>query len=106
MKTYFLLPLLLIISSISGMAQDEADPAKAAQNPLANVISLPLQNNANFGIGTYNKTSDVLNIQPVIPAKLNEKGWLLINRAIIPLPKSVPDNSSENASNTTKYSCE
>ena len=101
MRTYIILSLLLIIFSIKGMAQDEADPAKAAQNPLANVISLPLQNNANFGIGTYNKTSDVLNIQPVIPAKLNKKGWLLISRAIIPLPKSVPDNSSENASNTT-----
>ena len=52
----------------------EEDPAKAAQNPLANVISLPLQNNANFGIGTYNKTSDILNIQPILPVKLNKSG--------------------------------
>ena len=79
----------------------EEDPAKAAQNPLANVISLPLQNNVNFGIGTYNKTSDILNIQPILPVKLNKSGWLLINRFIIPFPTSVPDQSSEDANNIT-----
>jgi hypothetical protein len=90
--------LLLFLPSII-LAQEIEDAAKAAQNPLANIISLPLQNNNNFGISDYNKSSHVVNIQPIIPAVISKNGWLLINRLIIPLPYSVPDLSSESASN-------
>lgn len=57
---------------------------KATQNPVANLISVPLQNNSNFGIGPYDRTQDVLNIQPVIPVKISEK-WNLISRIIQPI---------------------
>jgi hypothetical protein len=57
---------------------------KATQNPVANLISVPLQNNTNFGYGPYNRDQDVLNIQPVIPAHLGEK-WMLISRIIQPI---------------------
>ena len=57
---------------------------KATQNPVANLISVPLQNNTNFSIGPYDRTQDVLNIQPVIPVKLNPK-WNLITRVIQPI---------------------
>ena len=43
--------------------------AKAAQNPVADLISLPLQNNTNFGIGPDDKTQNILNIQPVYPLR-------------------------------------
>jgi len=82
-------------------AQETEDVAKAAQNPLANVISMPLQNNNDFGIGDYDKSSHVVNIQPILPVKLSKSGWLLINRFIIPVPKSIPDQSTENAKNIT-----
>ena len=87
-KQVILLIVTLAISHlpILSFAQEEVDPAKAAQNPLANMYSLPLQNNMNFGIGDYSKTANTLNIQPVIPVTLSEGGWLLINRAIIPFP--------------------
>jgi hypothetical protein len=66
-------------------AVDEtAELAKATQNPVASLISVPLQNNSNFGVGPYNRTGDVFNIQPVIPVKLNEK-VVLINRIIQPI---------------------
>lgn len=58
--------------------------AKAAQNPIASMISLPFQNNTNFGFGPDGKTQNVLNIQPVLPFKLNED-WNLITRTILPL---------------------
>ena len=58
--------------------------AKAAQNPVANLISVPLQNNTAFAIGPYNRTQDVLNIQPVIPVKLTEN-WNVIMRIIQPI---------------------
>ena len=57
---------------------------KAAQNPVASLISVPFQNNNNFNIGPHERTQDVLNIQPVIPIKLSNK-WNLITRTILPI---------------------
>ena len=51
---------------------------------MADLISVPLQNNTNFGIGTYSRDQDVLNIQPVIPLHLT-KNWNLITRTILPI---------------------
>ncbi len=63
-------------------AQDsEEDLAKKAQNPIANLISLPLQNNTSFNIGPYNRTANVLNIQPVAPFYEGR----LITRTILPI---------------------
>jgi hypothetical protein len=65
-------------------ASSAAALQKATQNPVANLISVPIQNNDNFGIGTYNRTQNVLNIQPVIPAHLSKK-WMVISRIIQPI---------------------
>jgi hypothetical protein len=61
-----------------------AELQKAVQNPVASLISVPIQNNSNFGVGDYDRTQNVLNIQPVIPAKLGEK-WMIISRIIQPI---------------------
>src|SRR5580698_10225073 len=66
------------------VATDTAALAKATQNPVASLISVPLQNNSNFGIGPYNRTGDIFNIQPVIPMKLSDN-LMLITRIIQPL---------------------
>ncbi|MGH7176083.1 MAG: neuromedin U, partial [Tepidisphaeraceae bacterium] len=58
--------------------------AKMTQNPVANLISVPFQNNFNFGIGPKDATQWILNIQPVIPVTLNEE-WNLITRTIMPI---------------------
>jgi hypothetical protein len=65
-------------------ANDAAALAKAVQNPVASLISVPLQNNSNFGAGPYNRTQDIFNIQPVIPAPLGQN-WMLITRIIQPI---------------------
>jgi hypothetical protein len=70
--------------------QDEqARLAKQTQNPISNLISLPAQNNTSFGIGEFDRTSNVLNIQPVIPVKLSSS-INMISRAILPIV-SAPD---------------
>jgi hypothetical protein len=46
------------------------DLQKATQNPVASLISVPVQNNSNFGIGSFNRVQNVLNIQPVVPLGL------------------------------------
>jgi len=60
------------------------DLQKATQNPISSLISVPLQNNTNFGVGPLDRTQNVLNIQPVIPFRVSEK-WNLITRTIVPL---------------------
>ena len=71
-------------------AEDTAALAQAAQNPIANMISLPLQNNTSFNIGPYDRTSNVLNIQPVVPFFDGR----LITRTILPLVYA-PDIGSD-----------
>lgn len=69
----------------SGSEQDQASSlAKAVQNPVASLISVPLQNNSNFDIGANNRTQNILNIQPVIPVRIS-KNWNLIARVITPI---------------------
>ena len=69
-------------------ASDE-ELAKQAQNPLANLISLPLQYNVTFDVGPDKGTLSVLNIQPVIPFSLNSD-WNLITRTIVPIVNQPP----------------
>jgi len=78
--------------------EGEEDLAKAAQNPVGDLISVPFQNNTNFGIGTYDRTQNVLNIQPVIPISLGSE-WNLITRTIFPVITQ-PDFFSESGSTT------
>lgn len=86
-----------LLASMPGHAEMSAeDLAKAAQNPIGNLVSVPLQNNTNFGVGPEGGTQNILNIQPVIPFKANED-WNIITRTIVPLiwqPGSVPDEGT------------
>ncbi len=71
--------------------------ARAAQNPVADLISVPFQNNTNFDTGYYENTQNVLNIQPVIPFGLTEDANV-ITRTIVPVisqDKLFPGQSSE-----------
>jgi len=62
---------------------DAAALAQAAQNPLASVISVPLQWNSNFGMGLEDRTQNVILLLPVFPFSLGEK-LTLITRHILP----------------------
>jgi len=57
---------------------------KATQNPVASLISVPVQNNNNFGVSPGYRTQDILNIQPVVPVGIS-KDWNLIIRVITPI---------------------
>jgi outer membrane putative beta-barrel porin/alpha-amylase len=86
--------------------QDAAALAKAAQNPIADMISVPFQYNANFKTGPLEKTQSVLNIQPVYPIDLNSE-WNLITRTIVPLiwqPEFVAGEGRENGIGDIQFS--
>ena len=71
--------------SANSQEQSQEDLAKQAQNPIANMISLPLQNKTNFGISPdEDQIQNVLNIQPVIPVSITEN-INLITLSIIPI---------------------
>ena len=80
-----LLAALGLAMSPAASADSDAELAKKAQNPIAAMISLPLQLNYDEGYGaTGDGEKWLLNVQPVIPFDLNAD-WNLISRTIVPL---------------------
>jgi len=65
-------------------AEDSGSLQKATQNPVSGLISVPIQNSTNFGIGPFDRNQNVLNIQPVIPVSLNQS-WNMIIRWVAPI---------------------
>src|SRR4026208_2148209 len=80
--------ILLVATSVAHAQQGE-DLREAAQNPIADLISVPFQNNTNFDIGHTDNAQNVLNIQPVYPTHLNAN-WNLITRPILPVIDQPP----------------
>lgn len=62
----------------------EADLAAKLQNPVAALISVPVQNNWDFGIGPAGATRYTANIQPVVPFALSAD-YNLITRTVVPV---------------------
>ena len=58
----------------------DGDLARASQNPVAAMISLPMKNKLNFGLGEEDAFAYELELQPVYPVNLGK--WNLINRFI------------------------
>jgi hypothetical protein len=82
------LGLLCVLAQLfhgaSADAEESAEIAKQAQNPIASVISVPFQNNATFGVGDDSRVQDSLLIEPVVPFRLTPD-WNLITRTIVPV---------------------
>lgn len=83
----FAFNVVRLLSAQGGSAQGGTDDGKlltSFQNPVANLISVPFQNNVNFPIGQYSRNQDVLDIEPVIPFHISPD-WLIISRWIAPV---------------------
>jgi len=87
--------IILFLSSDLNAQESEAELAKATQNPVSDMYSLPFQNNTTYNNNPFGRHQNVLNIQPVIPVGLGSK-VNLINRIIQPVvtqPSASEDES-------------
>ncbi len=83
--------VIAVFCSLSSNAQDEkgtssdaAELAKKLSNPISSLISVPFQNNTDYGIGSANGTRNTLNFQPVVPVGITEN-LNLITRMVLPI---------------------
>ena len=77
--------LLCVLMSEGTDAQtDNERLAKQLANPVSSLISVPLQSNVDFGLGSLDATKYTLNVQPVYPMSLTPKSDLII-RTIVPI---------------------
>lgn len=86
MKTCCLAVVGLLFTAGAFAADPAADAdalAKQLSNPVAALISVPIQLNYDTGYANDGEKW-LVNVQPVIPISLNEK-WNLISRTILPL---------------------
>ena len=80
----FVLALTFLSQNQAQLSQEEL--AKIAQNPLANLISLPFQHSINTGIGPFDRTQQIFKFQPVFPFAEGK----IVTRLIVPFV-SQPD---------------
>ena len=73
----------LALSAVAQAASAQQELAKESQNPVGNLISLPLENNISFDEGPADSLVYSLNLKPVYPVNLGD--WNLINRGIFPI---------------------
>lgn len=70
---------------MTARAQDDAGLAQELTNPIADIMTIPIQFNYDQDIGMDDRGSKMLlNVQPVIPFEINDD-WNLITRTIVPL---------------------
>ena len=80
------LTLALTISCSFAARADDSALASQLTNPVADLISIPIQVNYDSGFGSDDGYRYTMNIQPVIPFELNAD-WNIISRTILPLVK-------------------
>jgi hypothetical protein len=80
----FILGFIVATANVPVLADDADALAKKLSNPVAALISVPLQMNWDSGLGNNGLGNKwLLNVQPVIPLALGDN-WTLISRTIIP----------------------
>ena len=67
-----------------GAVDEEAELAKKLSNPVADLISVPIQGNWDTGIGPEDAERTTINLQPVVPISISED-WNVISRTILPI---------------------
>jgi hypothetical protein len=110
-RLLFLTVAVCTLTLFAARTHAQAEPnleklAKAAQNPVADMISVPFQENANLNAGPFDHELNVVNIQPVIPFNVTDD-WNIITRTILPVisqPGLSPNQDRSNGLGDTQIS--
>jgi hypothetical protein len=92
----FICCMLLHVNVFGQTSAEEI--SKKLNNPVSSLISVPLQNNMEAGIGPLKGYQNRMNVQPVIPFNFT-KDWNLITRTVLPVVTqtnitSIPDRQT------------
>jgi len=93
----FVIATVLPVAFDTWAQADDTELQKKLANPVADLVTVPIQWNSSFHSGPFDKPQHTLNIQPVYPIEL-DGGWSLVNRAIVPLlsnPAAAPGQERE-----------
>jgi len=87
---------LFFCISLFGESMSNSQIAKASQNPITMIYSLPIQNNTYFNLGDSDEIKNIANFQPVIPMDITED-WDIVWRLIMPVVSTpgIPASFSE-----------
>jgi len=93
--------LLLYVTALFAEQMSNSEIAKASQNPITMIYSLPIQNNSYFGLGDSNEMKNIANFQPVIPMDITDD-WDIVWRLIMPVVTTpgIPATFNENGNVT------
>ena len=92
LRRFIVIPIAVVwLLATRGLceAQSESDFAKPSQNPVANMVSFPLQFNVSSGGGLGSKFYLLLNVQPVMPLPV-DKRRLFVSRTVVPYVNAPP----------------
>ncbi len=64
-------------------SSSESELARRSENPLEDLVSVPVEENLAYGIGVYDRANSTLKIEPRVPIHIL-KSWNIVTRTIIP----------------------
>jgi hypothetical protein len=97
---FYVLLIVLLLASPTLLAQQTTDNLRElARNPLGDVVKVPFVESINFDAGRYDRISNSLQIQPIIPLQI-AKNWLLVPRIVATPVAYLPDVTTASGGST------
>lgn len=78
-------------------ADSESELGKRAENPIEDMVNVPVELNLDYGIGAYDRANSTLKVEPRVPFHVLEN-WNVATRTIIPIVNQANDKATTGGS--------